>query len=250
LSDNPSPHVFYAISLDPAGDRYRTFAARNAHLGEITIFKAIKGADIPVDERVSSGLLTPELFAAGTVTEGTLGCAASHRAVWRKIAAASEGAVIMEDDVLTHVALPLFIDKYRNLLRNTEVVFFGVNTDSVLATVTPQGLSVQETMAPQKPDPQWIANAFANTTLSDVQPHRLLKGFGLCCYWLSPPGAAKLLESCYPLTLEGTDIPFMQKKWPGSAIDGRMNAFLPLMSAYVTRPFLAYSPNDDSSTSV
>jgi len=55
------------------------------------------------------------------------------------------------------------------------VVFFGVNTDSVLATVTPQGLSVQETMAPQKPDPQWIANAFANTMMSDVQPHRLLK---------------------------------------------------------------------------
>jgi GR25 family glycosyltransferase involved in LPS biosynthesis len=243
-------HTFYAISLDPAGERYRLFAERNRHLGSISIFNAIKGADIPMAERVSSGLLTPELLAAGTVTEGTLGCAASHRAVWRIIAASNTGAVVMEDDVLTHPGLPEFMAAHPKILNRAELVFFSVNTDSVLATISPQGLTTYEVMQPQRPDLAWIGRAFAQTAVADVRPHRLLNGFGLCCYWVSPRGAARLLDACYPLTLEGTDVPLMKDKWPGSAIDGRMNAFLPAMSAFITRPFLAYSPNTDSSTSI
>lgn len=241
--------VFHAISLDPEGDRYGKFATRNAHLGAINIFRAIKGSDISREERINSGLMTPELTASGSVTDGTVGCAASHRAVWRRIAETGVGAVVMEDDVITHPGLLEYMAANRKLLRGTDAVFFGVNTDAVLATVSPQGLIVRELMSPKIPDEAWIANAFAATPVAEVRPHRLLKGFGLCCYWVSPAGAARFLEDCYPLTLEGTDVPFMTEKWPGSAIDGRMNAFFPTMSVFVTRPFLAYSPNNDSSTS-
>jgi GR25 family glycosyltransferase involved in LPS biosynthesis len=219
-------------------------------LGEITIFRAIKGADISPEECVSQKLLTPELAAAGTVTKGTLGCAASHREVWRKIAASNEGAVIMEDDVITHPGLPAYIAANRAWLEASDIVLFSANTDSVLLTISPQGLRTQELMAPLKPDLAWIEKALNATAISDVRFFRLLKGFGLCCYWMSPRGAASLIESCYPMTQEGTDIPFMKNKWPGSAIDGRLNAFFPVVKAYITRPFLAYSPNSDSSTSV
>lgn len=242
--------MFYAISLDPSGLRYQAFARRNAHLGSITIFQGIRGVEIPTSERVASGLMTPELVAAGTVTQGTVGCAASHRAVWRMIAASDTGAVIMEDDVLTHPDLRAYILANQALLKNADTVFFSVNTDSVLATVSAQGLQTSAIMTPRNPDVSWIENAFAHTTLADVKVERLLKGFGLCCYWVSPQGAAQLLKTCFPLTQEGTDIPFMRDKWPGSAIDGRMNAFFPSMRAYITRPFLAYSPNTDSQTSI
>jgi GR25 family glycosyltransferase involved in LPS biosynthesis len=246
----------YAISLEPAGARYRAFAESNRHLGEIDIFKAIKGADIPLAERVSSGLITPELLAPGAITEGTLGCAASHRAVWRKIAAAgegagkSEGALVMEDDVVTHPRLLEFFTRHADFMRHADLVFFAVNTDSVLATVSREGLASYEFMMPQFPDLAWIRAALAATVFAEVRAARMLNGFGLCCYWLSASAAARLLDLCYPLTLEGTAIPFMAKPWPGSAIDGRMNAFFASLRVYVTRPFLAYSPNTDSSTSV
>jgi len=240
--------VFYAISLDPEGERYRTFAERNAHLGAITILRAIKGADISREERVSSGLMTAELVAADAVTDGIVGCAASHRAVWRMIAASGAGAMVMEDDVITHPALPAYIAAKAGLLERADIVLFSANTNSILSTVSPQGLVTRELMNPKNPDIDWIDNAFAATTIADVRPFRLLKGFGLCCYWVSPQGAARLVQDCYPLTLEGTDIPFMAEKWPGSTIDGRMNAFFPSMRAFITRPFLAYSPNTDSST--
>lgn len=166
------------------------------------------------------------------------------------IAASGKGAVVMEDDVLTHPDLPAYMAANPKLLSRTEIVFFSANTDSVLATISPQGLTSYEILQPRRPDVDWIQKAFAMTGLADIRPHRFLKGFGLCCYWLTPQGASRLLEGCYPLTLEGTDIPLMPEKWPGSAIDGRMNAFYPQMRAFITRPFLAYSPNVDSSTSI
>lgn len=245
-----SPITFHAITLEPGGERSNTFLARNAHLGPINIFKAIKGSDIPRDVRVSSGLMTQALVDAGTVKEGTVGCAASHRELWRQVAASSDGAVIMEDDVVTHPKLADYIAENLDALRNADIVFFSINTDSVLQTISPQGLMTREIMDPKKPDIFWIEQALQATSLEQVQRFRLLKCFGLCCYWVSPPGAARLLETCYPLTQDGTDIPFMRDKWPGSAIDGRMNAFYPSMLAFITRPFLAYSPNTDSSTSV
>ncbi len=250
MTDQRNPIAYHAITLEPGGTRSQTFLTRNAHLGHINIFKAIKGVDIPRDERVSSGLMTQELVDAGTVKEGTVGCAASHREMWRHVAASADGAVIMEDDVVTHPQLGAYIAAHFGLLRKVDMVFFGVNTDSVLQTVSPQGLVSRELMNPKTPDLAWIMNAFQNTALAHVQVFRMLKSFGLCCYWVSPAGAKKLLETCYPLTQEGTDIPFMKDKWPGSAIDGRMNAFYPSMTAFVTRPFLAFSPNDDSSTSI
>ncbi len=250
MTDLRNPIAYHAITLEPGGVRSQTFLARNAHLGPINIFKAIRGIDIPRDVRVSSGLMTQELVDAGTVKEGTVGCAASHREMWRHVAASNDGAVIMEDDVVTHPHLGAYIAAHIEGLRKADIVFFSVNTDAVLQTVSPQGLVSRELMHPKTPDLAWITNAFQQTALPQVQIFRLLKGFGLCCYWVSPIGAKKLLESCYPLTQDGTDIPFMKDKWPGSAIDGRMNAFYPSMLAFVTRPFLAYSPNNDSSTSV
>jgi len=242
--------TWYAITLDPEGERYRRFTANNAHLTNVQFFRGIRGAALAREERVSSGLLTAELEALGTVTDGTVGCAASHRAVWRMIASADRGAVIMEDDVITHPEIAGYLAANGKLLANAEAIFLSVNTDSVLSTVSTQGLHVQEIMSPQYPSEDWIRNALARTAINEVRWYRMLKGLGLCCYWLSPEGARKLLELCFPLTSDGTDLPFMKDPWPGSAIDGRMNAFFPSMRVYVTRPFLAYSPNTDSATSV
>ena len=241
---------WYVITLDPESERFRQFLANNAHLRDLAVVRGIRGRDIPRTERVSSHLLTEELDALGTVTDGTVGCAASHRAVWRAIAAAERGAVIMEDDVITHPGIAEYLAANAKLRANADAIFLSVNTDSVLSTVSAQGLCVQEIMSPQYPSIEWIRNALAKTSISDVRWYRMLKGLGLCCYWLSPQGAKSLLDSCFPLTSEGTDLPFMKDPWPGSAIDGRMNAFFPELRVYLTRPFLAYSPNTDSSTSV
>jgi GR25 family glycosyltransferase involved in LPS biosynthesis len=242
--------TFHVISLDPEGARYRAFATHNAHLGPIAVFRAIRGADIPTTERIASRLMTPELVASGTVTEGTVGCAASHRALWRGIAASGRGAVIMEDDVYTHPRLHDYVAANHDALNAVDIVLFGVNTNSILASISPQGVVSRSLLGPKHPDAGWIAKAFAATKLSDVRPHRLLNAFGLCCYWISATGAAKLLELCYPLTLEPVEIPIMPDKLPGSAIDSRLNAFFSTVAAYVTLPFLAFTPNNDSSTSV
>ena len=242
------PSFCHVISLDPGGARYRDFAANNAHLGHPEVFHAIRGADIPPAERVASGLMTADLTASGSVTEGSVGCAASHRALWRRIAGLAQGAMILEDDAFTHPELPDYIAAHRKALDDADIVLFGVNMDSVLATVSPQGVTSRSGLAPKYPDAGWIESAFGATALADVRRHRLLNAFGLCCYWLSPSGAQRLLAGCYPLTLEPTEIPGVMTRYPGSAIDTRLNAFFPRVEAYVTLPFLAYTPNLDSST--
>lgn len=76
--------------------------------------------------------------------------------------------------------------------------------------------SLQETRVfnPEHPDQSWINTALSLTALSEIQVSWLLKAFGISCSFISPEGAAKILEHTFQLTL----------------------------------PFLAYTPNDDSST--
>jgi hypothetical protein len=89
----------------------------------------------------------------------------------------------------------------------------------------------------------------AQTDLSRIAFRPVLNAFGLCCYLVSPQRAAKLAQRVLPLRLDGVPIPGLSSATVrGTSIDRRMNALFPDMRAFVMRPFLAWTPNIDSST--
>lgn len=235
------------ISLDPTGTRFQSFAHRSRHIA-YEVFPAIRGEAVSVAASVAEGLVTPELAESGLLHPGALGAALSHRSLWQAAAVGVDGLLVMEDDAVTHPALGDWISTHHQELLRRDITYLCVNMDSVLTTLSSQDLPQTCGFQPQRPDVSWINDALARTSVQEVRLVRLLRGFGTCCYFVSPQGAASLLRNVFPLTLATTAVPLLSPAMPGSSIDRRLNAIFEQLQAWITVPFLAYSPNDDSTT--
>jgi len=244
---NSQPWQSQVITLDPDSQRFQLFRQLNPALHP-EVFRGLRGDCLGPQARIDQGLVTESLAASGVLHEGTFGCAMSHRQLWHQAIDADGGMLILEDDVITHPDLCRWIDANHQQLLKYDITHFTINTDSVLTTVTPQGLVQSCLFQPKHPDQGWIEKALSATKLADVRVQRLLNAFGMCCYFVSPSGARRLLEATFPLTLETAPIPLISNAMPGFSIDRRLNAFYPRFQALITLPFLAYTPNVDSHT--
>jgi GR25 family glycosyltransferase involved in LPS biosynthesis len=237
----------FVISMDENSDRFRRFAEFNSHL-KFSVFKAIDGRSMTLAQRVDDLLLTEDLAKSGRATDGTVGCAASHRELWKRVAASASGALIMEDDVFTHPQIHECINMNKELFEKQHIIHFSMNTDSVVDVQEPSGLRRVSIFWPKNPNLQWIESALRKTLLQRVGLSKLFIGFGTSCYFLSVRGAQALLKDVFPLRLDGVNIPLISKNMPQLSIDRRLNALYKSYDAFLCTPFLAYSPNDDSAT--
>ena len=235
----------FVITLDEQGPRFAAFRAANRHLS-FHVARGIRGRDLSREMLVSQGLITRDALDAGAVTAGEAGCAASHLALWREAVRLGRPVLILEDDVITH---PQIEAQIARIDFPFDVIFLGVNTDTLLATLSPEGVQEFSSFVDRYPPPIRIAQIFEQTDLSRISFRPLLNGFGLCCYLVSPQGAAKLAQRVFPLRLDGVQIPGIKSAIiRGTSIDRRMNALYPDLRVFVMRPFLAWTPNTDSST--
>lgn len=236
-----------AITLDPEGKRYKTFLENNNHI-QIETFKGVKGADLSKEKIISQGLATEELITSGLTNDGRIGCAASHRAVWHKAAKEGKGYLVLEDDCHVHPRVSDFIEDNLTKLMHIDICRFGINTDSILQSISPKGLASLSLFDPKHPSEEWIRNALSKTSAEEVELHRLIKAFGNCAYFISPSGAKRLSEKIFPLSTRTTQIPLIANKMPASGLDRAANGIYSQLQAYVCQPFLAYTPNTDSTT--
>jgi GR25 family glycosyltransferase involved in LPS biosynthesis len=181
------------------------------------------------------------------VSPGQLGCAISHWTLWWKAVYEEKSLLILEDDAATHPGLQDWIER-SDICRQADMVLFGINTDSVLEAISPEAVRQIAIFGEQYPSYGVIAETLAQTRTADVRPWRLVKGLGLCCYLVTPRGAAKLVEQLLPLRLDGVPLPLVVDHMPGIGVDRRLNALFDVLEAFVTIPFLAWSPNRDSAT--
>jgi hypothetical protein len=79
---------------------------------------------------------------------------------------------------------------------------------------------------------------------------RLRHAFGICGYAISPQGAAKLRERCFPMDNRMIEFPATNKRFPAYSIDGMMNAFYRALDAYACLPPLVLAPNDKAASTV
>ena len=129
-----------------------------------------------------------------------------------------------------------------------DICFFGINTDSILQSITPTGLATLSLFDPKHPSQKWIRNALSRTRANEVMMHRLIKGFGTCAYFISPSGAKRLSTKLFPLSLLTTNIPLITERMPAISIDRAGCREYSKLEAFICQPFLAYTPNTDSTT--
>ena len=236
-----------AITLDPKSKRFQEFIKNNCHL-DIEVFQGIKGVEMDEEEIVKKGLATTELLKSGLTNRGRLGCAASHREIWRKAAKEELGYLVLEDDCYTHADTKRLIENNQIGLMQADICRLGINTNSILESISPAGLHRLSLFNPKHPNKKWISNAFSKTDYQKVEFHRLLKCFGNCAYFVSPTGAKKLEKAIFPLSTRTTSIPLVTEKMPACGLDRAANGSYSQLKAFVCQPFLAYTPNTDSQT--
>ena len=236
-----------AITMDPEGTRYKTFLEKNNHL-PVETFQGVKGSDLSKEEIISQGIATDDLASTTLLTRGAAGCAASHRAIWQKCVQENDGYFVLEDDACTHPRIADFINENLTRLMCIDICFFGINSDSILQSISPTGLATLSLFDPQHPSQEWIRNALSKTRTNEVVMHRLIKAFGFCAYFISPNGAKKLSAKLFPLSLVTTKIPLITNQMPATTIDRAGCREYSQLDAFICQPFLAYTPNIDSST--
>jgi len=233
-----------AITMDPCGQRFKYFLDKNRHL-EIETFNAIDGRTLDFNELVKNGLISEELSRSSLLTKGTAGCAESHRSLWQKSVEENLCYLILEDDCYTHSDLNTFIAEHLDTLLKIDICLLGVNTDVDFHSISPQGLMSITNFMPKHPKEEWILNALSRTNPRGVKFHKLLRAAGTCAYFINPIGARKMIAKTFPLSLE---IKEPYKRIPPFSLDRSASKVYRSISAAVCQPFMAYTPNIDSTT--
>ena len=234
----------FVIAMDQDSQRFRSFENNNSHLN-FQVFNAVNGKNLDFNELISNGLITEELSTSPLLTKGTAGCAESHRSLWRKSVDDNINLFILEDDCYTHPSIEPFINARMQTLTSIDICLFGVNTDVDLHSISPQGLASITNFMPKHPGDEWIKNALRRTNPAEARFHKLLRGAGFCAYFITPKGAAKMLEKIFPLSLKLKE-PY--KKIVPFSIDRSASKIYRDIAAAVCQPFMAFTPNVDSST--
>lgn len=233
------PYESFVINLDRQPDRLVEFQRRNADSGlTIQRFAAIDGGAL--DEKDRRAVARTDEF-----TKGMLGSACSHKALWERAAAGGRPIIIFEDDAVLRLdvctALTTVIRDIRGFW---DILLLGFNTDAAVAARVANKF-VNSATFPRYPSAEYLSGFRLSTEAS--APARLISAFGICGYAITPRGAQRFLERCFPMdkrTLHLLGFPPVRV----SGIDSMMNAFYGSLDAYVCFPPLVMTPNEQATS--
>lgn len=232
------------ISLDDADARRASFAAQNQHL-DYEIVNAVRGTTI--DPQV---LGNPNLFADNLeYTKGAFGCALSHLAAWFESIDTQQPVTVAEDDAIFRHD---FHTQQQRLLASLpddwDIVVWGWNFDSILSLNAMPGIS-QTVMLFDQQTLRSKTDEFQRSTQAPVLLP-LDKCFGTPAYTISPKGAARFVEECFPLKNYVVHFPVLNRSLPNNGIDIAMNRVYAVSSSYACFPPLAITKNEHEISSV
>ncbi|MBO6085913.1 MAG: glycosyltransferase family 25 protein, partial [Acetobacter sp.] len=193
------------INLDRSEDRLEEFYRVNRHIEGIERFSAIDGRGLRQTLK-EKGLLQ-EGFGVD-YTDGGLGCAMSHKAQWERAVASGEALTVIEDDA---VFCKNFEEEHQRLLKTLpetwDIVLWGYCADSTLFYDLLPGFSSCTAHFNQESLRKNI-DLYSGRVVSG-NLFKLLGAWGIPCYTISPRGAGKLLNLCFPIRT----LPFKPKSF-------------------------------------
>lgn len=234
------------INLPSRADRRAQFLVWNERAGvEIAFVDAVVGASLDRAELVSRGLLAAE---NASFTAGAIGNALSHHALWTAAAQSEAPVFVCEDDACLRGDIAAqATGVVSQLPAHWDVVFFGYNTNAMIATQSPDGLKALLTFDESVKKVAGYFDRFARMAAPSPTALSCFQVWGTLAYAVSPQGAAKLLKLCFPLSVETEIVMFGQnRKLKPYTLDGMINVALQRapVSAYCVFPPLAVSSND------
>lgn len=235
------------LNLARRPERLRRFLDWNGGHGlDIQVQAAVDGSAIDRAALVAEGVL-----AAGHdgFSDGALGNALSHRAQWQACVAEDALRLVFEDDACLNHSLTAQLPMLLRGLDRYDLLFLGYNTNAPLTLVLPDQMLSELYFGTAAAAGAQYYDDFATKPAPRPRSavHPTLMAWGTIAYAVSPRGARKLLDACFPLTARRrVRFHVEQRELPPTALDGMINAALQAaqVRALACFPPLALSPND------
>ncbi len=232
------PYECVVINLDRQPERLAEFWEWNKGCGlEIERFSAVDGATLDEMTRRSVSI-------SDRLTKGMIGSALSHKRIWRRVVETARPLVAFEDDAVLRGDIAEALPQVLSLVQARgawDIILLGFNTNTRPNLATGERL-VTPLRFVDYPKPEHL-RAHRESRIP-VVPYRLSNAFGICGYVLSPTGARKLLDRCFPIDdrfiyPRELDHPVMV-----TTVDTMMYSIYATMDAYLCLPPLVMTQND------
>jgi GR25 family glycosyltransferase involved in LPS biosynthesis len=232
------------ISLARTQDRRDAFARQNPHLA-FEFFEAVDGRALGEEQ-----LRDPQLFVQPLkYTRGAYGCALSHLQLWDQAIALGQPVTVAEDDAVFRND---FHEQSKAVMaqlpQDWDLVMWGWNFDSILSLMSMAGVSPAIMVFNQDVLCENIANFQASTTRS--HPLGLDRCFGTVAYTISPAGARRFRQQCFPIRHFDLYFPVLDKELANSGIDIAMNAIYADTQSFAAFPPLVATRNERNVSTV
>jgi len=234
------------LNLDRRPDRDARFQAANSGIVPLRRFSAVDGRQLSVESLIDAGVLVEPL---ASYTPGALGAALSHKVLWDQCAAGEGVLTVAEDDaVLSRSFGTKAPEVLASLPSAWDIILWGWNFDSILHVGLFEGL--KQLVMSSDGRPLGPAIAEFQQRRCDRLALRLFGAFGTACYSITPNGARRLRQACFPLRNERIMIPGLGRVLTNFGIDVVMNKYYPAINAYVCFPPLVWTENDKTISDV
>ena len=188
----------------------------------------------------TTGAFTREVEA--TYMAHSYGTALSHWTLWKEAALGAQPLTVAEDDAVFRRD---FEERRSEVLAalpaDWDFVLWGWNFDSLLH-INPMGGVSPVAMLFEQPQMRKALDEF-QALRTPVQAHRLNMAFGLPAYTLSPRGAQRLLDLCFPQKPFVLEIPLPRHRMTNVGVDVSTNAVYRHTQSFACFPPLAVTPN-------
>jgi glycosyl transferase, family 25 len=235
----------FVINLSRQPEKYDDFLRLNA-ITKIAFerFEASDGALFSREDAVGMKLVAP----GSQFTPGAVGCAASHFRIWQQTVEAETPALVFEDDAVLRNDIEERLDSLLPTLTNWDYMALGYNTDVVLDLDWAPGMRAMMTFQPKYPNDEYAA-VFQVAT-AQVAAIRLNNCFGTPGYAVSPAGARKLLQLCFPMDNRSYPLPALNVTARVVGIDAMLNTAYASIRAFACFAPLVVTKNEKASSTV
>ncbi len=233
------------ISLKRSIERRSLFLALNKHL-VCEFVEAVDGNELSIE------IVNNEEFFVHPLplpSYGAYGCALSHLNMW-KIAMESDcPTTVAEDDAIFRLD---FLEKYSVVMAmlpaDWDIILWGWNFDSILSVDILHDVSSTVMFFSQNGFRRGFEK-FQELSVPSI-PLRLEKCFGTPAYTISPSGAKKFKEQCFPMKNFELHFPWANRILQNTGIDVAMNRIYPTVNSFVAFPPLVGTKNENEVSTI
>ncbi|MBB2191929.1 DUF707 domain-containing protein [Gluconacetobacter azotocaptans] len=230
---------YHLLNLERSPERLAAFRNDNPACAYFTRTQAIDGKEVERKILADKHLMNPGL----DYTDGAIGCALSHMAIWTEVINSQEPATVAEDDAVMRAD---FRSEQERLLAaappDWDLILWGFNTDAYVTFDLMPGVS-RFTGHLYHADIMGNLSSFKETKYkSELFP--LVRAHGTICYSISPRGAERLLSHVVPLRPMDVFYPGLNRNKINTGIDDMMASVYDGMKTYVCVPPIVVSKHD------